>query len=191
MPTTSSASSTQGQTVARLARAIDRCADDHLSHAGHRIVEAAEALDESYPEQAARLWRALGMGIVDTGKSKQYATAAAAEALIAQIAGGRPRPGYPRRRVRLLALQHRDPAARGPGQRVPQAARHRHRDLALSGLISPVTAHPLLTVQDKQLKVRIIPAHDTPASLVDLAPPGPADGSKSPSPWMSSASTCA
>ena len=36
----------------------DQCTDDHLSHAGYRIVEAAEALDESYPEQAARLWRA-------------------------------------------------------------------------------------------------------------------------------------
>jgi hypothetical protein len=58
--------------VARLARAIERCTDNHLSHAGHRTVEAAEALDESYPEQAARLWRALGLGIVSTGKSKQY-----------------------------------------------------------------------------------------------------------------------
>ncbi len=61
--------------VARLARAIDPCADDDLSHAGYRIVEAAEALDESYPEQAARLWRALGLGIARAGKSKQYATA--------------------------------------------------------------------------------------------------------------------
>jgi hypothetical protein len=41
--------------VRRLAGAIDRCADDHLSHAGYRAVEAAEALDEPYPEQAARL----------------------------------------------------------------------------------------------------------------------------------------
>jgi Family of unknown function (DUF6880) len=61
--------------VARLARAIDRCADDHLSHAGYRAVEAAEALDESHPEQAARLWRALGLGIVRAGKSKQYGAA--------------------------------------------------------------------------------------------------------------------
>jgi hypothetical protein len=61
--------------VARLARAIDRYADDDLSHAGYRFVEAAEALDESYPEQAARLWRALGLGIVRAGKSKQYAAA--------------------------------------------------------------------------------------------------------------------
>jgi hypothetical protein len=61
--------------VARLARAVDRCADDRLSRAGYRAVEAAEALDESYPEQAGRLWRALGLGIVNTGKSKQYATA--------------------------------------------------------------------------------------------------------------------
>jgi hypothetical protein len=61
--------------VRHLARAIDRCANDHLSHAGYRAVEAAEAFDESYPEQAARLWRALGPGIVNTGKSKQYATA--------------------------------------------------------------------------------------------------------------------
>jgi hypothetical protein len=61
----------------RLARAIDQRADDQLSHAGYRAAEAAEALDESYPEQAARLWRALGLGIVNTGKSKQYATAVA------------------------------------------------------------------------------------------------------------------
>ena len=47
----------------------------HVSHAGHRAVEAAEALDASYPEQAARLWRALGPGIVDRGKSKQYTAA--------------------------------------------------------------------------------------------------------------------
>ena len=63
--------------VARLARAIDRCADDDLSHAGYRTVEAAQALDESYPEQAARLWRALALGIVKAGKSKQYAAAVA------------------------------------------------------------------------------------------------------------------
>jgi hypothetical protein len=36
--------------VAHLTRVIDRCADDHLSQAGHRTVEAAEALDISYPE---------------------------------------------------------------------------------------------------------------------------------------------
>jgi hypothetical protein len=61
--------------VAHLARAIDQCADDHLGHAGHRTAEAAEALDVSYPEQAARLWRALGIGIVNRGKSKHYTTA--------------------------------------------------------------------------------------------------------------------
>ena len=56
--------------TARLACVIDQCTDDHLSHAGYRTVEAAEALDESYPEQAARLWRALGLDIVNAGKSK-------------------------------------------------------------------------------------------------------------------------
>ena len=61
--------------TARLACVIDQCTDDHLSHAGYRTVEAAEALDESYPEQAARLWRALGLDIVNGGKSKQYAAA--------------------------------------------------------------------------------------------------------------------
>jgi hypothetical protein len=40
-----------------------------------RTVEAAEALDDSYPEQAARLWRALGLDIVNAGKSRQYAAA--------------------------------------------------------------------------------------------------------------------
>ncbi len=49
--------------------------DDHLSHAGYRTVEAAEALDESYSEQAARLWRALGLGIVNGDKSKQHTAA--------------------------------------------------------------------------------------------------------------------
>ncbi len=48
---------------------------DHLCHAGYRTVEAAEVLDESYPEQAARLWRVLGLGIVNKGKSKQYTAA--------------------------------------------------------------------------------------------------------------------
>ena len=48
---------------------------DHLSQAGYRTVEAAESLEESYPEEAARLWRALGLGIVNTGKSKQYTAA--------------------------------------------------------------------------------------------------------------------
>jgi hypothetical protein len=61
--------------TARLACVIDQCTDDHLSHAGYRTVEAAEALDESCPEQAARLWRALGLDIVNAGKSKQYAAA--------------------------------------------------------------------------------------------------------------------
>jgi hypothetical protein len=44
--------------VARLARAIDRCADDHLRRAGHRTIEAAEALDvsleSSYPGPCKR-----------------------------------------------------------------------------------------------------------------------------------------
>ena len=61
--------------TARLACVIDQCTDVHLSHTGYRTVEAAEALDESYPEQAARLWRALGLDIVNAGKSKQYASA--------------------------------------------------------------------------------------------------------------------
>jgi uncharacterized Zn finger protein len=61
--------------TAHLACVIGQRTDDHLSHAGHRAVEAAEALDASYPEQAARLWRALGLGIVDRGKSKQYTAA--------------------------------------------------------------------------------------------------------------------
>ena len=60
--------------TARLACVIGQRTDNHLSHAGHRAVEAAEALDASYPEQAARLWRALALGIVD-GKSKQYTAA--------------------------------------------------------------------------------------------------------------------
>ena len=61
--------------TARLACVIDQCTDDHLSHAGYRTVEAAESLGESYPEQAAGLWRTLGLDIVNAGKSKQYAAA--------------------------------------------------------------------------------------------------------------------
>jgi hypothetical protein len=53
----------------------DQCTDDHLSHAGYRTVEAAEAPDESYQEQAARLGRELGLDIVNAGKSNQYAAA--------------------------------------------------------------------------------------------------------------------
>jgi hypothetical protein len=36
--------------TARLACVIDQCTDDHLSQPGYRTVEAAEALDESYPK---------------------------------------------------------------------------------------------------------------------------------------------
>ena len=61
--------------TARLACVTGQCTDDHLSRTGYRTAQAAEALDESYPEQAARLWRALGLGIVNTGKSKQYSAA--------------------------------------------------------------------------------------------------------------------
>lgn len=53
----------------------DQCADDHLSHAGYRTVEAAEAPDESYQVQAAQLWRELGLDIVNASKSSQYAAA--------------------------------------------------------------------------------------------------------------------
>jgi len=46
------------------------------SRGGHRGVEAAEALDESYPETSRPVVGApLGLGIVNSGKSKQYATA--------------------------------------------------------------------------------------------------------------------
>jgi len=47
--------------------------DDHLSHAGHRTVEAAEAPGELYREQATRLWRERGLDIVNAGKSNPYA----------------------------------------------------------------------------------------------------------------------
>jgi len=50
---------------------FDQCTDDHLSHAGYRALETAEAPDELYQEQAARLWRELGLDIVNAGKSNQ------------------------------------------------------------------------------------------------------------------------
>lgn len=53
----------------------EQCTDDHLSHAGHRTVEAMEAPDGSYQEQAARLWRELGLDIVNAGKSERHAAA--------------------------------------------------------------------------------------------------------------------
>jgi hypothetical protein len=53
----------------------DQCIDDHLSHAGYRTAEAAEAPDESYQEQAARLRRELGLDIVNADKSNRYAAA--------------------------------------------------------------------------------------------------------------------
>ena len=61
--------------TAGLACVIDQCTDDHLSHAGYRTVEAAEALDGSYREQAARMWRALGLGIVNAGSFLEKARA--------------------------------------------------------------------------------------------------------------------
>ena len=51
----------------------EQCTDDHLSHAGHRTVEAMEAPDGSYQEQAARLWREFGLDLVNAGKSNQDA----------------------------------------------------------------------------------------------------------------------
>jgi hypothetical protein len=65
----------ESKETAHLARLIDHCADRDLEHGSHSISQAAQALAEDYPRQAARLWRAMGVGIVNHGKSKYYGTA--------------------------------------------------------------------------------------------------------------------
>lgn len=57
----------------RLAVRVRRCRDDVLQDLSHYFTEpAAKNLETTYPDVAARLWRAQGMRIVDAKKSKYY-----------------------------------------------------------------------------------------------------------------------
>ena len=58
--------------IERLAELIGRSTDAALEAAGHGARAAAEALRAAHPAQAARLWRAQGMRILASKKSKHY-----------------------------------------------------------------------------------------------------------------------
>lgn len=60
----------------RLAEIVRRSADDALENVSYYATEpAAKTLEKPHPDAAARLWRALGMRIVNEKKSKYYAAA--------------------------------------------------------------------------------------------------------------------
>ena len=60
----------------RLAERVRRSQDDVLQDLSHYVTEpAAKELEKIHPDLAARLWRAQGMRIVDTKKSKYYEAA--------------------------------------------------------------------------------------------------------------------
>ena len=62
--------------IERLAEFVDGCADDQLERTSHYALEpAAKSLDQSHPGHAARLWCAMGLRIIDAGKSKYYGAA--------------------------------------------------------------------------------------------------------------------
>lgn len=62
--------------VGRLAARIDGARDDELEVMSHHATEpAAELLAEPHPALAARVFRALGLGIIDAKQSKYYAVA--------------------------------------------------------------------------------------------------------------------
>jgi len=64
---------TETRETERLASLVSGATDLALENVSHHITEpAARRLDKSHPKQAARLWRAQAMRIVDAGKSKYY-----------------------------------------------------------------------------------------------------------------------
>ncbi|MGH8471900.1 MAG: DUF6880 family protein, partial [Gammaproteobacteria bacterium] len=66
------------QEVERLAQLVGRSQDDALEGVSHYTTEpAAEKLEKTRPDVAARLWRAQGMRIVTAKKSKYYDVALA------------------------------------------------------------------------------------------------------------------
>jgi uncharacterized Zn finger protein len=62
--------------IGRLAELVRGIADKRLAQVSHFATEpAAKKLEKSYPELAARLWRAQGLRILDARKSKYYEAA--------------------------------------------------------------------------------------------------------------------
>lgn len=62
----------------RLAELVPSVGDEALKNVSHYVTEpAAQKLEESHPELAARLWRAQGIRILDAKKSKYYDAALA------------------------------------------------------------------------------------------------------------------
>jgi tetratricopeptide (TPR) repeat protein len=62
--------------IDRLARVVGCSADDALEQVSHYVLEpAARKLEKTDAAAAARLWRAMGMRILNAGKSKYYAAA--------------------------------------------------------------------------------------------------------------------
>lgn len=60
----------------RLKELVDQGTDDGLEAVSHYALEpAARHLEESHPGIAARLWKTMGMRIVNSGKSKHYRAA--------------------------------------------------------------------------------------------------------------------
>lgn len=69
---------TETSETERLAALVSGVTDSALENTSHYATEPAAArLDKSHPAQAARLWRAQAMRIVDAGKSKYYSAAVA------------------------------------------------------------------------------------------------------------------
>ena len=62
--------------IGRLAGVVGRSPDDQLEQVSHYVLEpAAKKLETADAGAAARLWRAMGMRIVNAGKSKYYEAA--------------------------------------------------------------------------------------------------------------------
>jgi hypothetical protein len=60
----------------RLNDLIDRSTDEELEEVSHYALEpAAQRLERTHPAAAARLWQAMGLRIVNAGKSKYYGSA--------------------------------------------------------------------------------------------------------------------
>lgn len=66
----------QAKEIERLAELVSGRTDDDLRQVSHYALEpAAESLEKTHPECAARLWCAAGLRVVNAGKSKYYPAA--------------------------------------------------------------------------------------------------------------------
>jgi hypothetical protein len=66
----------QTQETGHLAELLSSRTDDDLQRLSHFVLEpAAESLEKTHPECAARLWCAAGLRVVNAGKSKYYPAA--------------------------------------------------------------------------------------------------------------------